>query len=175
MQVSARKSSVDSRPSASLVCARLILAFVTATIGILLLVYGAKGFLLERSQSSWPRTDGIVRSVRITSSDGKAGRLWCPEWRYEYAVDDRRYFSRRAAFGTFACKHQQSQAELQASTRPVGSPVSVIYEPGNPRNAALEVTQDGGAFHWFLVASGGAFLFLGLAMLHPASWRGTRK
>jgi len=154
---------------------QLILALVTAAIGALFLVYGAKGVLLERAQDSWPRTNGIVRSVQITWSDGKSGRLWCPEWRYEYSVDDRRYFNRRAAFGTLACKHQRSEAESQASTRPIGSQVSVIYEPGNPRNAALEVTQDGGAFRWFLVASGGAFLLLGVAMLHPASWRGKKK
>ncbi|WP_218135264.1 DUF3592 domain-containing protein, partial [Variovorax sp. YR216] len=83
-------------------------------------------------------------------------------------------FNRRAAFGTLACKHQRSEAESQASTRPIGSQVSVIYEPGNPRNAALEVMRDGGAFRWFLVASGGAFLLLGVAMLHPASWRGKK-
>ncbi|WP_371127007.1 DUF3592 domain-containing protein [Variovorax sp. YR216] len=76
---------------------QLILALVTSAFGALLLVYGAKGVLLERAQKSWPRTDGIVRSVQITWSDGKNGRLWCPEWRYEYSVDDRRYFNRKRA------------------------------------------------------------------------------
>ncbi|MFP5477376.1 MAG: DUF3592 domain-containing protein [Gammaproteobacteria bacterium] len=163
---------IDSLRTMMVAKRQLIFAFVIATFGVSLLVYGVKGVLLERSQSSWPRTDGIVRSVKIVSSDGKAGRLWCPEWSYEYVVDDRRYVSRRVAFGTYGCKHRHSQAELQASTRPIGSWVSVIYEPGNPHNAALEVTQDGGAFHWLLVASG---LLLGITTLHPASWRGKEK
>lgn len=120
-------------------------------IGILLLVFGGGGIYLiylsiknrqqaEQSQN-WPSTAGQVVDARVVEGasghdDMSTNYVLLVE--YEYAVGGVTYRSRQTAFGPRQAHRRYHQAQAQAGRYPVGTPVTVFYNPDNPQEAVLE-------------------------------------
>jgi hypothetical protein len=77
-------------------------------------------------------------------------------------VGDKTYASQRTAFGTTSCAHSKEEAIDTLANHPLQTTVDVIYKPTDPNYAALRMSDDSGAFWWFLNFSGAVFLFCSL-------------
>ena len=95
----------------------------------------------EKAASQWPSVNGTVLSARLVSHGSIRYRADFPEVSYSYEVDGKTYKS----------KHISAGGEVGGVTAsgvlaryPVGSQVTVYYDPKKPKNAVLEkksVTQ----------------------------------
>jgi hypothetical protein len=109
-----------------------ILAFNAVLLGIIVFV--------NRKASAargWPSTAGTVLTSTLESrraSDG-AGHVNYPVVAYSYEVKGERYEGRRITPGL---EWGGTGAEQVIARYPVGSRVSVYYDPGNPSEALLE-------------------------------------
>lgn len=116
---------------------------------------------LAAGSRAWPTARGRVLAAEVRSyrsGDGWSSRSHYPAVRYEYEVEGRRYTGDRIYFD------QTSRAHAGPATRtvgryPVGSEVTVYYDPTDPARALLEPGRSG-ACNYGVVGCG--LLFVGL-------------
>jgi Protein of unknown function (DUF3592) len=129
------------------------------------------GFIAVRSQlvkaRRFPRANGMVidtENLTFQDRDPENSRIYhTPKVAYRYEVGGTSYVNRRVSYGT----DESGTARFARRTLalyPVGSRVSVIYNPSDPQDAGL-VLKTG--WTWFLLAAalvalGFAFAFSGI-------------
>jgi hypothetical protein len=140
-------------------------------VGILFLIYGS-AFLLYiavlkhrvRKAMSWPSVSGEVTGTDISEECSAPGGRSCfkPVIRYRYTVKGRSYESERYFFGRQASASISARAEKHVSRYPVGSEVTVYYNPRDPASACLErgVEKTG-----FVMKFGFVLIIIGLIFL----------
>ena len=113
----------------------------------------------------WQRVEGRVIETRTQFQHSQArygvSLTWTPVVRYAYEVDGRRLTGVRVYPGT--PRQWSDEAELTdflAETYPPGAPVTVHYDPADPRMAALLIESDY-TWTWILGGTGLWFAFLG--------------
>lgn len=138
-----------------------VFLMVLSAIGFL---WGVKIYLNEKNSTNWPKTLATVSSSKIIELKGKTGVSYCPEWTYQFFVDEKQYSSSRTAFGTFQCHSQRRSAEIELNQHPIGSKISAIYNPDNPSHAALRLSNSG-SLYWMLIFVGLLFMTGGVINL----------
>jgi hypothetical protein len=126
--------------------------------GLLLLVLA----FLQRSKAkkaqSWPNVPGNVLSSEMTmstreDSDGDVSTVYYPNVVYTYSVDGNTYTS--DAIGVGKASTTQAKAAQILAGYPVGTAVTVYYNPSDPTQAVLN--PKGSNFI--------AFLLLGIVLI----------
>ena len=135
--------------------------------GILVTAYGANKVWLGYESRNWPQTPGIIRSADVEESykTEKSGsgsnryKVYEAQLTYDYQVLGRAYTGDRISFGHGPTR-QQHQVQSFVDRRPVGSGVTVFYQPDN---AAQSVLLPGGLElrPWGFIAVGIVFFFGG--------------
>lgn len=93
---------------------------------------------LERRSRRWPSTVGRVISSRVIYDAYRLPRRYAvPGVEYEYTVDGTVWRGRRVRFGGWLNTNPED-AGVVAMRYKEGSPVSVRYDPRNPRRSTLE-------------------------------------
>ena len=95
----------------------------------------------EKAASQWPSVNGTVLSARLVSHGSIRHRADFPEVSYSYEVDGKTYKSKHISAGG---EMGGVTASSVLARYPVGSQVTVYYDPKKPKNAVLEkksVTQ----------------------------------
>jgi hypothetical protein len=129
----------------------ILTVFLPATevIGIGLLFYG--GHMLHKSweSSSWPSTEGVIRT-----SDAKSGTKgknkdtsYTLEVTYDYAVRERSFTGSKIGMYPMTWNSESCLEPQQAKYR-VGRKVSVFYSPADPANAVLEPGIQAATWYW---------------------------
>jgi hypothetical protein len=125
-------------------------AYVTAAIGVFLLVGGAVSFLFfgwswwgAAGSLDWPTTTGVVtRSVveesRVYQRRRGMVTVQTAKIEFAYPVEGERYTSRRVSY----LGAHSGSASAAVSRYPVGTEVQVYYRPGNPSHGVLEPGVD---------------------------------
>lgn len=129
------------------ICIAVLWASHVVLVATMLLVMsqGTSGLWLIRAAPDWPRADGEILTAAISETSGARGATaWCPHWTYRYAVNGRSYVGERAVLEWQQCFSSPEGADAQLRMRPVGSRVPVIYNPAQPRQAALQITGNEG-------------------------------
>ena len=117
-----------------------------------LLFLGLGIFLIYRTQQSkkkaaasqnWPSTTGQITDSHVsrsqsTDSDGETIASYSARVAYTYQVGGQTYSGENIAFGFNPSYNNQPKAQAAAARYPMGSQVSVYYDPGNPSDAVLE-------------------------------------
>jgi hypothetical protein len=85
----------------------------------------------------WPTAGGRVVYSSVARGCGKGGSYY-PVVRYSYTVGGTSYTSRRIAFGGAGCG-SRSSAQETSNEYPVGTPVTVYYDPASAGESALIV------------------------------------
>jgi hypothetical protein len=153
----------------------IIFGLVFAGIGLGLTIWGYSMWSKGRAAKEWPSAEGTVASARVersTSSSGSGSRrrrrtTYTPKLSYTYAVEGRPYTSTRIAFGGTRSYSSSSAAEGFVNRHPVGSKVTVYYNPGDPAESTLETGASGGAY--VLLIIGVVFGLVGLATIVSAA------
>jgi hypothetical protein len=121
--------------------------------------------LVEASQS-WPSTYGKVVRAEVVhercSPNGSISNVFKADIRYEYVVDSRELEGSSVTIGGDLSTSERQRAEARVRTYPVGSSVTVFYDPRDPKTACLERKQEGAGL---VYAIAGGFFLTGLLVL----------
>jgi len=131
----------------ALIGAALLVVF--CAVGGYFLYAGFKNRRLARESELWPTTGGKVLAAEVskrTSRDRKRGTTstyYTPSVRYSYLVVDQNYESTVIRFGSLE-SGSYKKAEEVVARYPVGSTISVRYDPTEPSRATLETASAAG-------------------------------
>ena len=99
-------------------------------------VPAARLLIRQYRAESFPKTEGHVVSVRITSRTGSKGKIYYqPAFSYAYEVDGQSY--RGHAYRYEANPSDQASVNQIVAAHPVDSTINVYYDPNNPADALL--------------------------------------
>ncbi len=99
------------------------------------LVFGAIGFHKAVVSQGWPVTDGTVVSAQVVRPSGKSTK-YIAEIGYSYQVNGKEYTSKN--FKATSARGTSGWAKELVALHPVGSMVSVHYNPDKPADAVIE-------------------------------------
>ena len=101
-----------------------------------------------------------TESFNDTDSKGNSRTMHRPVVEYTYQVDGRAYRGNQIQL-MMQVSGSQGYAQKKAGKYPAGSAVTVLYDPANPGNAALEKP---GGMTWIILA-------VALVMFALAAWQ----
>jgi hypothetical protein len=115
----------------------MVFLLVFVGVGIGLSIWGWSVLQNARVSESWPTTSGEVLSANVRIDDDDDGTSYFGDVTYSYAVDDFRYTSDSVSFGQYGSSNRD-HAEGIVARYPVGSQVTVYYDPEDVETAVLE-------------------------------------
>lgn len=141
----------------------IIPALILLPVGLLILAVSL--FLGRQQQASvgWPSVEGRVINTYLEEyRDAEQEVSYTPRIIYEYRLDGQTYTSQQIAFGIEQSYGSQNRAGDVLDEFPVGSPVTVYYDPDNPGNAVLDRST---GRNTFFIILGGALTLWGTVSL----------
>ena len=143
----------------------VLITLVSLVAGLVLLILGVRDIMGGMKSRSWPTTDGYVNSATIqkhypSTSDHTRTPTYTPKVYYEYTVDGKKYTAHRVSFSG-ATGGKYGDAEEVVNRYPVGSKITVYYDPDNRAESVLEP-----GFVWTsLIMALAGLVFLGVAAI----------
>jgi hypothetical protein len=121
---------------------------------------------VEASQS-WPSTYGTVVRAEVvherrSPNTGSVTNVFKADIRYQYVVDSQELEGSSVTIGGDLSTGERQRAEARVRIYPVGSSVTVFYDPQDPKTACLERKQEGAGL---VYAIAGGFFLTGLLVL----------
>lgn len=111
-----------------------ILFAIFVLVGLGIAVYGLTVLYHARRTAAWPGTPGVVtRSEVVRGDDSYSAAL-----AYSYTVDGVAYEGTSIASGPEITSSTEDHARRRVDRYPVGSAVTVYYDPAAPATAVLE-------------------------------------
>jgi hypothetical protein len=143
-----------------------LVAFFSAVIGILMLLYGVRTRRLQRESLSWFPVQGRVlgSEVEIETSTSNVGSQhdtytsYYPRVTYAYEYGGESYESRRIIVANI--NWPKKEAEAAVARYPVNSEVTVWVDPLHPKMAVLEPGMEGKSQKYIMVFLVGMFFLL---------------
>jgi len=139
------------------------MAYVFTLVCVAIAAYTARTLVNARRSANWPAVTGtIVRSAlsREPKAGHESGFSDSIDLAYSYTVDGRQFEGSRVAYGGIDKAKKAHSLHLE---HPVGSTVTVFYDPASPHLCTLRRGLPKNMFA--LVAIGGMFAVLSLYML----------
>jgi Protein of unknown function (DUF3592) len=106
--------------------------------GIMMLLFLISNWRTASAAARWPTTTGTILSsvaephrTLVPGGRGQTATMWSSVIEYSYRVQDRDYHGTRLAFGADVAG-PRDLAEKTAARYPVGSKVTVHFDPANP-------------------------------------------
>lgn len=123
---------------------------------------------LARQASHWPHAMGTVTASEVTyqsvSTGDKSETNYTVSVNYEYSVAGTKYSSKRVTYFGVDMKHRtRDTADKQRAKYAEGSMIKVLYNPGNPADAIVEI--DIPRTFYFAAAIGAIFFAGGITGL----------
>ncbi|MDD5466249.1 MAG: DUF3592 domain-containing protein [Anaerolineales bacterium] len=145
------------------------LCLLFAGIGTFLIYKGLQARKKAEASQGWPATTGQITQAQVsrsthTDSDGDTSTSYTPHVEYSYRVAEQEFTGKNITFGLTQSFSQPAKAQAVLARYPVGSQVSVYYDPNQPGDAVLE--RKAGGFTASL-AIGAIFLLLGVCLGIP--------
>ena len=154
---------VGPRGNSGGIFAGLVIGIVFGLGGIIAVFFGSRTVLRAIESENWPSTTGEVNYSEVDIHSDSDGTSYSPDVRYFYFVEGKQYQSERVYFGSDVSSSNRRRHQETVDRYPVGSRVTVYYDPDNPATGVLEpgATFDSA----FLVIFGGCFGLSGLGSL----------
>ncbi len=157
-----------------LLCCGSGLLLIFCGVGVFAIYAGRKGVKQADASQGWPATTGTVTEARVTYStqtdtDGDSSDSYFPQVSYTYQALGQEYAGHKISFGFAKAHNSRRQAENELARYPLGSQVTVYYNPSNPAEAVLERKAGGTVIATVL---GVAFILLGLCIACPLIFSG---
>jgi hypothetical protein len=141
---SAQDNSGMSAQTFALIIAGLVL--ICVAFGIYMIYAAMRNRKLAAASETWPTASGTVISSEVKSHTVRTKQArtttYTPTVTYRYTVGGSAYEGSVIRFGDLSSGSAKFAQEL-ADKYPQGVPVSVRYDPADPRRAALESTAPG--------------------------------
>ena len=122
--------------------------------GLAITAFGWHGFQKGKARKQWPSTPGEISSTALASAENDL----LPDIRFSYTVEDKRHESKiEFPPGTMP---MPGFATTHVEKYPVGSEVTVYYNPQRPEQATLEPGRAND--DWLILAMGIGCTIIGL-------------
>jgi Protein of unknown function (DUF3592) len=136
----------------------IILIFIVLTLlGIIFFAMGINKNIEFNNARNWPKIEAFIESQKVVEIKSKLGISYCPQWTYSYSVNGVQYMSSKSAFGDSKCTGWIKLAKKELDKKPIGTKVFAIYDPKNPKNAALKILNEN--------SSDSMLIFLGISLI----------
>ena len=120
-------------------CAVILPLIVLVGFGIFFYRRYQQSNAARASAQSWPSTTGVVLSSSVQVRRTNRSRSEYPLVVYQYEVNGKSYQSQRVkASDKFMSVRISGEAQATVARYPVGSSVTVYYDPNTPSESALE-------------------------------------
>ena len=173
----------ESKFPAPLLATLLPIAFcsVFIAVGCGIMTFGVHQRAQMRAAREWPLAEGVVERTEVkrkwqSGSKGHHGHwVFSPYVAYAYEVDGVRRVNDR--FGIIESSSSKAAAAQRfVEEHPVGSPIGVRYNPANPTDSVLDMSdapKRSFVDEWMLTAVGAVFALFGAGFLLIISmeWR----
>ena len=106
-------------------------------LSLWLVLHLSSNFYFSVASTHWPKTTAHVMSSAVYASGAGAGATFSPQVKYEFETAGKSYQSNNIRYLLRTFYNVDSATEVQSSY-PVGSVVSVAYDPQNPSRSVLE-------------------------------------
>ncbi|MCU0522065.1 MAG: DUF3592 domain-containing protein [Anaerolineae bacterium] len=112
-------------------------------LGIFLVLQGVRSRSKAADSQTWPSVVGMVEEVEVRESrsrdeDGHIDIAYYPHVGYAYDVAGQSYRAHRVTFGAIKPVKQAAIVKTALERYPLGSQVTVYYNPQKPSEAVLE-------------------------------------
>ena len=114
----------------------MVFLLIFVGVGIGLSLWGWSVLQNARVSESWPTTTGEILSSNVRIDDDDEGTSYFGDVTFRYVVADLPYTSDNVSFGQYG--GNRSHAEEIVAKYPVGSQVTVYYDPNEVETAVLE-------------------------------------
>lgn len=157
----------------SLVVHRILLVFMVL-FGLILSTLAASNIYTNISSKGWPTVPGVIVGTEVIKTNGRGQCHMWPKWTYVYTVDGRQYAGHNRTFRNEKCYLFREGAEDALASNPVGTYVSIIYDPKYPKTSAMEFSDGIDAIQWIFCFGGILLIFSGIDLLffHGNFFRG---
>lgn len=142
----------------------VIVFFVVLLLGVVVSGYGCRDTRSAKESLYWPETPGVVTAsfVHEYTEIDDSEPAFTPRIGYIYTVDGKTYSNDLISFKFNSMRNRsektKSWAETVISDYPIGSAVTVYYNPANPQ---ISVLQKGAAADW-KIFFGSLFIIIGV-------------
>lgn len=129
----------------------VIVFFVVFLLGVVVLGYGCRDTRSAKESLHWPETPGVITAsfVHEYTEIDDSEPAFTPRIGYLYTVDGKTYSNDLISFEFKSMRNRSEKTKLWAeaviSDYPIGSAVTVYYNPANPQ---ISVLQKGAATDW---------------------------
>ena len=129
----------------------VIVFFSVLLLGVVVSGYGCRDTRSAKESLYWPETPGVVTAsfVHEYTEIDDSEPTFTPRIGYLYTVDEKTYSNDLISFEFNSIRSKsektKSWAETVISDYPIGSAVTVYYNPANPQ---ISVLQKGAATDW---------------------------
>ncbi len=125
----------------------------------------------SRESATWPTVEGRVVETQVHRCDDSEGPFFCPQVRYAYLVMGRTYTGEQISFSMPPEFTSHEGAKAFLDRYPVGSKVTVFYNPNDPAEAVLSRDASGMVLYFILglIFLPGGLMMLAYGLLSPAS------
>ena len=121
-----------------------------------------------RESQAWPSAGGTVLKSRVSRSTtfmkGRNVTRYTPLVDYEYSVNGKQYKGKQIMFGWAPAYLSEGRALAYMDRYPAGSPVTLFYNPSQPRESVLE-RHFSGQLGDFLIGLLASAIFWGMVVL----------
>ncbi len=116
---------------------KTVIAVFVFFISLLLawFIFGAVGFFKAVASHHWPTTNGTVVSAQVIRPSGKSTK-YIAEIGYTYQIGGKEYSSKN--YKATSARGTSGWAKQVVDQHPVGSVVTVHYNPDKPEEAVIE-------------------------------------
>jgi hypothetical protein len=123
----------------SVICSVLLPLLILGGLGYFLYKRNQQSMAYRQSAQAWQSVTGTIMMSSVQSSHSSGSYSTYPVVVYQYEVRGQRYQSQRIKAGEqFLNVRISGQAEATVQKYPIGSTVTVYYNPSNPAESVLE-------------------------------------
>jgi len=157
-----------------LICCGAGVLLIFGGVGVFAIYTGRKSIRQADASQRWPATTGKITNAQVEYSssidtEGDSRDSYSPRVSYEYQALGQTYTGTKISFGFSKSYGSRRQAEDELARYPLGSQVTVYYDPSNPAEAVLE-RKAGGSMLATVV--GVIFIVLSLCISCPMIFSG---
>jgi len=126
----------------------LVITFCAAfsLIGLLLMMQGGERIREVRQTEAWHTVQGVVEASDVYVMAGSQGEQWRPHVTYSYAVSGRLIVSTRMSVSKPRVEATREQALAYLARYPVGSSITVRYNPTDITQSVLDTDTPASAY-----------------------------
>ncbi len=149
----------------------IFLITLSAGTGTICLWLGVHEAIAKGAASNWPTTIATIDKVGTYEHKDRYGTRYCPDLEYFYTISDVIYHSNRMEPTITTARHcyaKRDDAENDLKKLPIGSKISIRYNPQIPSQSSLVILKPIGSFELLLIISGSVFLYIGIKVIKEA-------